>query len=388
MGTSRLRRELEDASLSAGERQFLAALKPVFTNLLGAEQPALCRRAPQGSSDGRRVDDELGIYRPCPRHASSEGLRCSRILGEALDPEGTHSFRVGGELAHPAFQDAALVGADLRAHEPARSARVGLARAGTDGLRQGDPVGARRGPRSCPRFRRRGLRGQLRPPATLDAWRQPSAITTSFSGVPAYREPRRDQERIPGGSPVSSIRTCRRRRTPRIDFREVVEAYEVLSSSERRELLRTVSAMRGYGAAASSRARSTSAAFPISFSGVLRRRPLRDRRGAGGRGAWRGTIAGPNRRSTLPRVATGTKREVAFRRRGAGATGAAGKRSRARTRPSGTCPTCAGERNACGQVLSERLRREFVRTGGCPTLQRNRGSWSSIRASSATVPAA
>ena len=39
MGTSRLRRELEDAGLSPGERQFLAALKPVFT------EPARSRAA-------------------------------------------------------------------------------------------------------------------------------------------------------------------------------------------------------------------------------------------------------------------------------------------------------------------------------------------------------
>ena len=107
MGTSRLWRELEDPSLSVGERQFLAALKPVFTNLLGAEQRLYVGGA-AGLLDAAR-DDELGIYRhvlvTLERRAA-----LLEILGEALDPR--HAFvRVGGELEHPAFQDAALVGA-------------------------------------------------------------------------------------------------------------------------------------------------------------------------------------------------------------------------------------------------------------------------------------
>jgi heat-inducible transcriptional repressor len=107
MGTSRLRRELEDAGLSPGERQFLAALKPVFTNLLGAGQRLYVGGA-AGLLDAAR-DDELGIYRhvlvTLERRAA-----LLEILGEALDPR--HAFvRVGGELEHPAFQDAALVGA-------------------------------------------------------------------------------------------------------------------------------------------------------------------------------------------------------------------------------------------------------------------------------------
>lgn len=107
VGTSRLRRELEDPGLTAGERQFLEALKPAFTDLLQAEQRLYVGGA-EGLLDAARADD-LGIYRhvlvTLERRAA-----LLEILGEAIDPRRAF-VRVGGELEHPAFQDAALVGA-------------------------------------------------------------------------------------------------------------------------------------------------------------------------------------------------------------------------------------------------------------------------------------
>ena len=107
LGTSRLRRELEDPSLSASEREFLAALRPAFTDLLQAEQ-RLYVEAPQACST-RHVEEDLGIYRhvlvTLERRAA-----LLEILGEALDPRRAF-VRMGGDLEHPAFQDAALVGA-------------------------------------------------------------------------------------------------------------------------------------------------------------------------------------------------------------------------------------------------------------------------------------
>ncbi|MDX6414693.1 MAG: heat-inducible transcriptional repressor [Gaiellaceae bacterium] len=107
LGTSRLRRELEDPGLTAGERQFLQALKPAFTDLLQAEQRLYVGGA-EGLLDAARADD-LGIYRhvlvTLERRAA-----LLEILGEAIDPRRAF-VRVGGELEHPAFQDAALVGA-------------------------------------------------------------------------------------------------------------------------------------------------------------------------------------------------------------------------------------------------------------------------------------
>jgi heat-inducible transcriptional repressor len=107
LGTSRLRREFEESSLSAGERDFLAALKPAFTDLVQAEQ-RLYVGGPAGLFDDVR-ENELGVYRhvlvTLERRAA-----LLEILGEALDPRRAF-VRVGGELEHPAFQDAALVGA-------------------------------------------------------------------------------------------------------------------------------------------------------------------------------------------------------------------------------------------------------------------------------------
>src|SRR5712691_7003688 len=107
LGTSRLRRELEEPSLSASEREFLRALKPAFTDLLQAEQRLYVGGASGLLDDAR--DDELDIYRhvlvTLERRAALLG-----ILGEALDPRRAF-VRVGGELEHPAFHDAALVAA-------------------------------------------------------------------------------------------------------------------------------------------------------------------------------------------------------------------------------------------------------------------------------------
>jgi heat-inducible transcriptional repressor len=107
LGTSRLRREFEEPSLSAGERDFLAALKPAFTDLVQAEQRLYVGGAADMLDDVR--ENELGAYRhvlvTLERRAA-----LLEILGEALDPRRAF-VRVGGELEHPAFQDAALVGA-------------------------------------------------------------------------------------------------------------------------------------------------------------------------------------------------------------------------------------------------------------------------------------
>jgi heat-inducible transcriptional repressor len=107
LGTSRLRRQFEDPSHSSAERDFLAALKPAFTGLLQAEQRLYVGGA-AGVLDSAQEDD-LRLYRhvlvTLERRAA-----LLEILGEALDPRRAF-VRVGGELEHPAFQDAALVGA-------------------------------------------------------------------------------------------------------------------------------------------------------------------------------------------------------------------------------------------------------------------------------------
>jgi heat-inducible transcriptional repressor len=107
LGTSRLRRELEEPSLSMAEREFLNALRPAFTDLLQAEQ----RLYVGGTEDllDPAAENELRMYRhvvvTLERRAALLG-----ILGQAIDPRRPF-VRVGGELEHPAFHDAALVGA-------------------------------------------------------------------------------------------------------------------------------------------------------------------------------------------------------------------------------------------------------------------------------------
>jgi len=107
LGTSRLRRELEEPSLTASEREFLEALKPAFTDLLHAEQ----RLFVGGAAGLLDVvgEDELGIYRHVLVTLERRAALLA-ILGEAFDPRRAF-VRVGGELEDPAFHDAALVGA-------------------------------------------------------------------------------------------------------------------------------------------------------------------------------------------------------------------------------------------------------------------------------------
>jgi heat-inducible transcriptional repressor len=107
LGTNAVRRTLEDPSLSTGEHRFLAALAPVFTDVMQAEQRLYLGGTTELLEAAR--EDELDLYRhvlvTLERRAALLGL-----LGEALDPLRTW-VRVGGELDHPALQDAALVGA-------------------------------------------------------------------------------------------------------------------------------------------------------------------------------------------------------------------------------------------------------------------------------------
>ncbi|TML05391.1 MAG: heat-inducible transcription repressor HrcA [Actinobacteria bacterium] len=106
LGTSAVRRVLEEPSLSAAERRFLAAVRPVFTDVLQSEQRLYLGGTAELLADAR--DDELGLYRDVLVTLERRAALLA-LLGEALDPLRTW-VRVGGELDHPALQDAALVG--------------------------------------------------------------------------------------------------------------------------------------------------------------------------------------------------------------------------------------------------------------------------------------
>jgi heat-inducible transcriptional repressor len=107
IGTNAVRRALEEASLSPAERKFLTALAPVLTDVMQPEQRLYLGGTTELLEAAR--EDELELYRhvlvTLERRAA-----LLELLGEAFDPLRTW-VRVGGELDHPALQEAALVGA-------------------------------------------------------------------------------------------------------------------------------------------------------------------------------------------------------------------------------------------------------------------------------------
>ena len=108
LGTTLLRRRFEDAGLSVRERAFLVALRPAFVELVSAEQ----RLYVGGAADllGEVRNDELEAYRSLFELVEKRAALL-QVLGDAsLDARGPF-VRVGRELAHPALQEIALVGA-------------------------------------------------------------------------------------------------------------------------------------------------------------------------------------------------------------------------------------------------------------------------------------
>ena len=106
LGTNAVRRAIEEMSLAPAERHFLAALGPVFTDVLQSEQRLYLGGTAELLEDAR--DDELDLYRDVLVTLERRAALLE-LLGEALDPLRTW-VRVGGELDHPALQAAALVG--------------------------------------------------------------------------------------------------------------------------------------------------------------------------------------------------------------------------------------------------------------------------------------
>jgi len=142
-------------------------------------------------------------------------------------------------------------------------------------------------------------------------------------------------------------------------FREVVEAYEVLSNSERRELYDR------FGHAGLRSGGFQPSAFDLgSLSDLFSAFFGDDLFGVGGRmGRARGADIAAQVAIDLADVATGTKREVPFgvavpcdRCNGSGAEPET---------PVRTCPTCNG--NGRVRQVSRSVFGEFVRAGTCPT---------------------
>jgi heat-inducible transcriptional repressor len=107
LGTSLLRRRFEDPGLSPRERAFLDAIRPVFTDLVAADQRLYVGGAADLLEDVR--GDELDSYRRLLELLEKRAAML-HVLGETLDPRRPF-VRLGHELESFALRDVALVGA-------------------------------------------------------------------------------------------------------------------------------------------------------------------------------------------------------------------------------------------------------------------------------------
>src|SRR5437764_758011 len=108
LGTSLLRRRFEDSGLSPREREFLAALRPAFTELVSAEQ----RLFVGGAADllGEVRSEELDAYRNLFELVEKRAALLEVLGGSTYEPHSPF-VRVGHDLDHPALREIAPVGA-------------------------------------------------------------------------------------------------------------------------------------------------------------------------------------------------------------------------------------------------------------------------------------
>ena len=108
LGSHVLRRRLDDPTLGARERAFLASVRPLFGEALAVEQQSLYVGGTAGLLEDLR-GEELDTY-----HRLLEVLEkraaLLEVLSQSLDPRRPF-VRVGLELDHPAMRELSLVGA-------------------------------------------------------------------------------------------------------------------------------------------------------------------------------------------------------------------------------------------------------------------------------------
>jgi heat-inducible transcriptional repressor len=108
LGTQLLRRRLADAGLSPTERAFVDRIRPVFTEVVTANEQRLFVGGAAGLLDDVRAD-EVAAYRGLLELLERRRALLD-VLAEALDPRRPF-VRVGGDLSNPALRELSLVGA-------------------------------------------------------------------------------------------------------------------------------------------------------------------------------------------------------------------------------------------------------------------------------------
>ena len=340
-----VRRAFEDPGLSLRERRFLETLRPAFADVVATATELYVGGAAGlvGDATGAELEACQRLLEVLERRAAVLGL-----LHDALDPGRPVVARRAGARGRGAARDV-IRRRDLRASEPlARRGRP--ARSAADGLRDGDPVGARRGLRALAACTRTST-------GRADGDRRAGLLRASRRGP--RREPCRDQARVP---PARTRAPSGRQREPdaELRFRAVAEAYEVLSDPERRQTYDRFghAGLRGGGfSPMDADFGSLSDVFAAFFGETL----FGQGRGAGPRPA-RGPDVGRRSRSTLR-------------------TRCAGSRSASSVRAARSCETCAGTGAApgtspvtcpgCGgagvvQQVSRTILGQIVRSGTCP----------------------
>jgi heat-inducible transcriptional repressor len=108
LGSSALRRRLDEPGLGRRERAFLATASTLFEEALAAEQQGLYVGGTAGLLEDLR-SEELDAYQRLVEVLEKRAALLE-VVSQALDPRKPF-VRVGPELEHPAMRDLALVGA-------------------------------------------------------------------------------------------------------------------------------------------------------------------------------------------------------------------------------------------------------------------------------------
>ena len=228
------------------------------------------------------------------------------VLRSALN-EPTVYLRIGTENAEPELRSASVVAANYGFGHRTLGRRE-RDRPGADGLPARDPFRALRRPRA-ERVRRGGLRVTVRSPPPSRRLADAARLLRGPRGRPRG-DGRRDQEGVPPPGARAASRHQQARPGSGGKFKEVAEAYEVLSDRERRAIydryghegLRTGGYEPSFGGLRQHR-RHLRGVLRRRRPGLDVRRPRRPARSAGRDVAVRVTV-------TLEEVLTGATREV------------------------------------------------------------------------------